>query len=405
MFNTIARIPGTEKPNEYVMLSAHLDSWDAGSGATDNGTGTITMLEAMRILKTVYPQPKRTILVGHWSGEEEGDIGSGAFAADHPEILSGLQALFNQDNGTGEIDSVQTNGFIDAAPALARWMSRMPADMTRNVTLMLPGVAHNESTDSDAFDCRNAPGFFLTSSDWSYGDYTWHTNRDTYDKINFDNVKRNATLVALFAYQAAEDPTFVARTRRVPPIDPRSGSADARADVRRSAAKLGGESAALISMILGPCSRSRVPSPRSVSELRSWSCVGQRKGWHARSGRRRPRARVAKSVRTAADGQARFAGLEAGRYRVEVHAIGFGPGDVDVQVTGQTTAVRVELDRVKVELDTIRVVDQKKPSVRLEAFQARRREGIGRFLTEQQLADDRSRSMQWVMSTRFPASR
>jgi hypothetical protein len=223
VFNTIATIRGSEKPNEYVMLSAHLDSWDTGSGATDNGTGTITMLEAMRILKTVYPRPKRTILVGHWSGEEEGDIGSSAFAADHPEILKGLQALFNQDNGTGEIDSVQTNGFLDAAPALARWMSRMPADLTRHVVLMLPGIAHNESTDSDAFDCRDTPGFFLTSSDWSYGDYTWHTNRDTYDKINFDNVKRNATLVAMFAYQASEDPTFVSRARRVPPTNPRTG--------------------------------------------------------------------------------------------------------------------------------------------------------------------------------------
>ena len=136
------------------------------------------MLEAMRILHTAYPRPKRTILVGHWSGEEEGDIGSASFAIDHPEIVAGLQALFNQDNGTGEIDSVQTNGFIDAAPSLARWMARMPADLTRHVALMLPGVAHNESTDSDAFDCRNAPAFFLTSSDWSYGDYTWHTNRD-----------------------------------------------------------------------------------------------------------------------------------------------------------------------------------------------------------------------------------
>jgi hypothetical protein len=223
VFNTIARIEGSEKPNEYVMPSAHLDSWDSGSGATDNGTGTITMLEAMRILKTVYPHPKRTILVGHWSGEEIGEIGSGAFTADHPEVLAGLQALFNQDNGTGEVDSVQTNGFVDAAPALARWMSRMPADLTHGVVLMMPGVAHNESTDSDVFDCQNAPGFFLTSSDWSYGDYTWHTNRDTYDKINFDNVKRNATLVAMFAYQASEDPAKVGRTRRVPPTDPRTG--------------------------------------------------------------------------------------------------------------------------------------------------------------------------------------
>ncbi len=223
VFNTIARINGSEKPNEYVMLSAHLDSWDAGSGATDNGTGTITMLEAMRILKTAYPNPKRTILMGHWSGEEEGDIGSTAFATDHPEVVKGLQALFNQDNGTGDIDTVQTNGFVDAAASLARWMARMPADLTKNVTLVLPGIAHDESTDSDAFDCRDAPAFFLTSSDWSYTDYTWHTNRDTYDKINFDAVKRNATLVAMFAYQAAEDPAFVSRVRRVPPVDVRTG--------------------------------------------------------------------------------------------------------------------------------------------------------------------------------------
>ena len=222
VFNTIAEIKGSEKPNEYVMLSAHLDSWDSGSGATDNGTGTITMLEAMRILKKEYPHPKRTILVGHWSGEEEGELGSSAFAADHPEVLKGLQALFNQDNGTGEIDSVQTNGFIDAAPSLARWMSHMPVGLLRNVTLMLPGVPHDESTDSDAFDCYNAPGFFLTSSDWSYTDYTWHTNRDTYDKINFDNVKRNATMVALFAYEASEDPNFVSRTRIEGGINPRT---------------------------------------------------------------------------------------------------------------------------------------------------------------------------------------
>ena len=97
----------------------------------------------------------------------------------------------------------------------------MPADITKNVTLMLPGVAHDESTDSDAFDCRDAPAFFLTSSDWSYTDYTWHTNRDTYDKINFDEVKRNATLVALFAYQASEDPASVSRVRRVPPTNGR----------------------------------------------------------------------------------------------------------------------------------------------------------------------------------------
>jgi hypothetical protein len=223
VYNTIAEVRGSEKPGEYVMLSAHLDSWDGASGATDNGTGTIIMLEAMRILRAAYPQPRRTILAGHWSGEEEGDIGSAAYAADHPEILKGLQVLLNQDNGTGNIDRIVTVGFLDAPEHFARWMSKMPEDVWRGVTLEFPGYAHDESTDSDAFACRDAPGFFLNSADWDYTDYTWHTNRDTYDKVNFDAVKRNATLVALFAYEASEDPATVVRTRRVPPTDPRTG--------------------------------------------------------------------------------------------------------------------------------------------------------------------------------------
>jgi hypothetical protein len=87
----------------------------------------------------------------------------------------------------------------------------------------MPGYAHNESSDSDAFTCHDTPGFFLTSSDWSYGDYTWHTNRDTFDKVAFDVIKRNATLVAMLAYQASEDPERVSRARRIPPTNPRSG--------------------------------------------------------------------------------------------------------------------------------------------------------------------------------------
>ncbi|RZK56232.1 MAG: M20/M25/M40 family metallo-hydrolase, partial [Pedobacter sp.] len=105
-FNTLAEIKGTEKPNEYVMLSAHFDSWDASSGATDNGTGTIMMMEAMRLLKKFYPNPKRTILVGHWASEEQGLNGSRAFTEDHPEIINNLQALFNQDNGTGRVVNI-----------------------------------------------------------------------------------------------------------------------------------------------------------------------------------------------------------------------------------------------------------------------------------------------------------
>ena len=138
VYNTIAEIRGSEKPDEYVMLSAHFDSWDGGSGATDNGTGTITMLEAMRILKQVYPHPKRTILVGHWSGEEQGLVGSRAFAADHPEIVKGLQALFNQDNGTGRIVNISASGLVGASSVYAGWLARIPTEISRQVQHQLP---------------------------------------------------------------------------------------------------------------------------------------------------------------------------------------------------------------------------------------------------------------------------
>src|SRR5699024_5496776 len=105
-YNTVAKIEGTEKPDEIVMLSAHFDSWDGGTGATDNGTGTLLMMEVMRILKKVYPNPKRTIMVGHWGSEEQGLNGSSAFVEDNPEVVKNIQALFNQDNGTGRVKNI-----------------------------------------------------------------------------------------------------------------------------------------------------------------------------------------------------------------------------------------------------------------------------------------------------------
>jgi carboxypeptidase Q len=214
-FNTVGEITGQEKPNEYVLLSAHFDSWDGASGATDNGTGTITMMEAMRILKAVYPNPKRTILAGHWDSEEEGLNGSGAFAADHPEVLSGLQALFNQDNGTGRVSSISGNGLVGATEALARWYGQLPSELTRGIRLDVPGSPSSGGTDHASFICHGAPAFGLGSDGWDYFTYTWHTNRDTFDKVAIENVQYNATLVAMLAYLAANDPETVGRERRV----------------------------------------------------------------------------------------------------------------------------------------------------------------------------------------------
>ncbi|MEJ7759134.1 MAG: M28 family peptidase [Gemmatimonadaceae bacterium] len=223
MFNAIAEIRGSEKPNEYVMLSAHFDSWDGASGSTDNATGTVTMMEAMRILRTVYPKPKRTILVGHWSGEEFGLLGSRAFAADHPKIVSGMQALFNQDNGTGRVINISTQGLMNAGAHFTRWFSMMPPEVSAGITLQTPGRPGTGGTDHAAFICYGAPAFGLSSLDWNYGAYTWHTNRDTFDKIVIDEVKNNAVLTAMLVYLASEDSQRVGRERAIL-TDPRTGA-------------------------------------------------------------------------------------------------------------------------------------------------------------------------------------
>jgi hypothetical protein len=220
MFNVVAELKGTELPDEYVMLSAHLDSWHSAQGATDNGTGTIMMLEAMRILKAAYPRPRRTILVGHWGGEEQGANGSLAFGEDHPEVISGLQALFNQDNGTWRIEYLEASGFLKAGANLARWVSQLPAELTDSIRFNAPGAQGNMGSDHSSFICRPAPGFRLQSSYPEYRQYTWHTNRDTYDKIVFDDLKQNATTAAMLVYAASEDPEKVPRDQSILPPFP-----------------------------------------------------------------------------------------------------------------------------------------------------------------------------------------
>ena len=219
-FNTIGMIKGTEKPDEYVMLSAHFDSWDGSSGATDNGTGTMMAMEAMRILKLVYPHPKRTIMVGHWASEEQGLNGSTAFTEDHPEVMKGLQALFNQDNGTGRVTSLSSSGLTDIGRHLKSWYTALPAWYTDSLSNNVVAWSFNDvptgnpgGTDGAVFACFGTPSIGLGAVGWNYGTYTWHTNRDTYDKIVFDDLKHNATLAAMLAYLASEDPEFIKRDR------------------------------------------------------------------------------------------------------------------------------------------------------------------------------------------------
>lgn len=222
-FNTVARIQGTELPDEYVVLSAHFDSWDGGTGATDNGTGTITMMEAARLLKKVLPNPKRTILIGLWGSEEQGLNGSRAFVEDHPEVVSGLQALFNQDNGTGRVVQISGQGFLHAYDYLGRWLEAVPDTITRHIETTFPGNPGRGGSDYASFVAAGAPAFSLSSLSWSYWNYTWHTNLDTYDKIVFDDVQNNAILTAVLAYMASEDPQRTSREKAVLSKDPRTG--------------------------------------------------------------------------------------------------------------------------------------------------------------------------------------
>jgi carboxypeptidase Q len=205
-FNTIGTIKGSEKPNEYIILSAHFDSWDGGQGATDNGTGTLVMLEAMRLIKKFYPNPKRTIIVGHWGSEEQGLNGSRAFVEDNPEIVKNLQASFNQDNGTGRVVNINGAGFLHSYEYLTRWLEAVPKDITQHIETEFPGSPSGGGSDNASFVAAGAPAFNLSALNWSYWNYTWHTNRDTYDKIVFDDVRNNAILTAILTYMASEDP-------------------------------------------------------------------------------------------------------------------------------------------------------------------------------------------------------
>ncbi len=223
VFNTIGEIKGTEKPDEYVILSAHFDSWDGATGATDNGTGTITMMEAMRILKKIYPNPKRTILVGHWGSEEQGLNGSRAFVEDHPEIVKNIQAVFNQDNGTGRIVNISGQGFLHSYDYITRWLSSVPDSFSRQIETKFPGFPGAGGSDFASFVAAGVPAFSLSSNSWSYGSYTWHTNRDTYDKIVFDDVQNNAIVTAILAYMASEDPATTSRDKSVLPANRRTG--------------------------------------------------------------------------------------------------------------------------------------------------------------------------------------
>ena len=215
-YNVIAEIPGTDPllKDEVVMIGAHLDSWQSGTGATDNASGSAVMIEAMRIIKAAGVSPKRTIRIGLWSAEEEGLLGSRGYvkntfmdANNQPNAAhQKFSSYFNIDNGTGKIRGIYAQGNTAAAEIFKTWFAPFHDLGAKTVTLNNTG-----STDHIAFDAVGLPGFQFIQDPIEYSTRTHHSNMDVYDHLMQDDLKQIATIVATFALNAAQQSSLMPR--------------------------------------------------------------------------------------------------------------------------------------------------------------------------------------------------
>lgn len=244
-YNTIAEIPGTDLKDEIVMLGGHMDSWHSGTGATDNAAGVAVGMEAMRILQALKLQPRRTIRVGLWSGEEQGLLGSRAYVAEHfgkmetaiavaspspgtpaaapatpaagapqrpaPRLITKpdyekFAAYFNLDNGTGKIRGVYLQGNEGVRSIFRQWL--LPF---RDAGAQTLSISNTGGTDHLAFDAIGLPGFQFIQDEIEYETRTHHSNQDVFDRIQEEDMKQAATIMAWFIYNTAMRPEKLPR--------------------------------------------------------------------------------------------------------------------------------------------------------------------------------------------------
>jgi hypothetical protein len=237
-YNTVAEIPGTDLKDEVVMLGGHMDSWHSGTGATDNGAGVSVAMEAVRILQALNLKPRRTIRVALWTGEEEGLLGSRAYVAQHfgkfelpagatppagggggfggpppgsklvttPEYEK-FSCYFNLDNGTGRIRGVYLQGNDEVRALFRQWLMPFrdrPDDKNAPVWAATTISSSNTGgTDHLSFDAIGLPGFQFIQDEIEYDTRTHHSNQDVFDRIQADDMKQAATIMAAFVYNAA----------------------------------------------------------------------------------------------------------------------------------------------------------------------------------------------------------
>jgi carboxypeptidase Q len=227
-FDTVAEIPGTDPKlkDEVVMVGGHLDSWASGTGATDNGAGTVVAMEVMRILKTLKVQPRRTIRVALWTGEEQGEFGSYGYVKQHfgyvplstapdqvklPEFLrkpagpvelkpeqQKISGYFNVDNGSGKIRGVYLQQNAGIANIFRQWMEPLDDLGVTTITMRDTG-----GTDHEAFDSVGVPGFQFIQDTLDYGSRTHHSNMDLYERLQPNDLAQAATVEAIFVYNTA----------------------------------------------------------------------------------------------------------------------------------------------------------------------------------------------------------
>jgi carboxypeptidase Q len=227
-YNTIAEIPGTdpELKDQVVMVGGHLDSWIAGTGATDDGAGAIIAMEAMRILAAVHAHPRRTIRIGLWSGEEQGEIGSLGYVRNHfatiglstkpeelaiPDFLreqvgpltlkpehSLISGYFNLDNGGGKLLGIFAENNAAIVPIFEQWIAPLKDLGVTTVSMRPTG-----STDHESFDQAGIPGFQFIQDPRDYETRSAHTNQDVYERLSAGDLKQAAVVEAIFLYNAA----------------------------------------------------------------------------------------------------------------------------------------------------------------------------------------------------------
>jgi hypothetical protein len=257
-YNTLAEIPGVDPKlkDQVVMLGGHMDSWHAAEGATDNGAGVAVAMEAVRLLKKLGVQPRRTIRVALWSGEEQGLFGSRGYVKEHfgsrpesteprdqalpsfmrpprgPLVLKPEQKLisayFNFDNGPGKIRGVYLQENAQARPIFEKWMEPF-----RDLGMTTLTMRNTGSTDHVSFDAVGIPGFQFIQDSMDYGSLTHHSNLDSYEHIRPEDMKQAATIMADFVFNAAMCEEMIPR-KPIRPDDP-----PAKADSASGAEKSG----------------------------------------------------------------------------------------------------------------------------------------------------------------------